>query len=187
MLPSLLVVLSILKSIVMNAVLSIRKMSFFVLLTIFLISCSKEDLNEEILPNETLTKNLELSTSTVTPASTCTKIYPFYKVEWLEINSTTYKILRSYTYQSDTHLRVQAEYEISLSKDDLPATITIDINGNQQIFKKVHPGTIVTHSVELPIGWQEGDAITYMVEQKGFLKPVKIEHSYILQIPCPVE
>lgn len=168
----------------MNAILLLRKMSYIVLFSIFLISCSKEDLNQEILLNEALTKDLEFSTSTVTTASTCTKIYPFYQVERLAINSNTYKILRSYTFQTATHLRVQAEYEISHS-NNLPGTITIDINGNQQVFKNVHPGSIVTHIVELPIGWEEGDAIPYMVEQKGFLKPVKIEHSYILKIPCP--
>lgn len=167
----------------MNAILLIRKMSYFALFSIFLVSCSKEDLNEEILINEALTKDLEFSTNTVTSSSTCTNIYPVYRLAYLAINSNN-KILRSYTFQSSTFIRVQAEYEISLSKDDLPATITIDINGNQRVFKNVHPGTLVSHSVELPTGWQEGDVIPYMIEQKGFLKPVKIEHSIILKIPC---
>lgn len=169
----------------MNAIYSIRKVSYFLLVSIFLISCSTEDFDEEILQNEVLSKDLELSTSKITTASTCTNIYPVYRANYF-FKKTNYKKLSSHTFQSNTFLRVQALYEISLSKDNIPGTITIDINGNQQVFKNVHPGAIVTHSIELPIGWQEGDVIPYTVEQKGFLKPLKIEHSIILKIACPL-
>lgn len=158
--------------------LAISKITIFFFIAILILSCSEESLEYDYQSTEIVS---HLTTSD------CGNFYIEYRQASVSTQGGKSKVLSSMAYQSDKFFIVSAKYEISLDNDNLPATVTIDIAGNQKTFKDVKPGTTVEYFVALPEGWAGGDQISYLIEQVAFLEPVQISSTYNLNSACPIE
>lgn len=159
---------------------------FAVLLT---TSCTKEEVPEDDLSIRPLDVEQSLSTETYS-TTTCagsTPVGHHYDHENIEVGGKQYKSLQTVTYNTYSHVTVKASYYASTDNEDLPAQVSIIINGVEEQFSDVQPGETVTSSLSIsPELWNAG-TVTFYVKQTVFLAPVEINEVYNLVQPCPVE
>jgi len=166
--------------------------SFTILaLLILLTSCEKESLNDDF----TRVKASNLSTASLKTllvyddcSSVCIEegIETYYKKNNSKTGSSgpNTKEVSYNAYNTETQFIVEVTYKITSGTSNAKADITIDINGDSNILSDVIKGTTVSHSIDLPEGWQACDVVNFTIHQEALGNAIDFNESYSLIGVC---
>ncbi|MGM5468764.1 hypothetical protein ACS386_00660 [Flavobacteriaceae bacterium LMO-SS05] len=90
-------------------------------------------------------------------------------------------------YNTETQFVVEVLYQITSGNSGTKADITIDIDGNVQLFEDVVSGTTISHAINLPEGWQACNVINFTIYQEGLSNPISFNENYSLIGVCSSE
>lgn len=160
-------------------------------LLILLTSCEKESLNDDF----TRVKASNLSTAslkTLLVYDDCSSVCieegseTYYKKSSVQSRSSgpNTKEVSYNAYNTETQFIVEVTYKITSGNSNAKADITIDIDGDSNLLSDVIKGTTVSHSIDLPEGWQACDVVNFSVLQEGLSNPINFNESYSLIGVC---
>ena len=170
-----------------TAVCSMLILSVFILL---FFSCEQESLQDDSLRIKAQFKTASLKT--IVDYNDCSSVC----IE--EGNETYYaksdsksassgpnsKSVSYIAYNTKDQFFVEVLYQITGGSSDAKATITIDIEGDSVETTGISSGTTVSHSINLPEGWQACDPISFTVHQEALARPINFSDTYSLVGVC---
>ena len=91
-------------------------------------------------------------------------------------------------YNTENKFIVEVTYEITSGPPPSAiASISIEIDGSNKIFRNVKSGTTVAHSIDLGSDWEGCDFVNFNIRQTGLGFPIGFESDYGLIPICDLE
>ena len=87
-------------------------------------------------------------------------------------------------YNTETQFIVEVTYNVIAGTSNAKADITIDIDGDSNLLSEVIKGTTVSHSIDLPEGWQACDVVNFKIHQEALGSAIDFDESYSLIGVC---
>ena len=166
--------------------------SFLILvLFVLLSSCEKESLQDDasrIKVQKYETASLRTMLVYDDCANSCieagSEAYYFKSDSQAGSNGRNAKSVGYIAYNTESQFIVEVLYEITSGTSNAKADITIEIEGNMAEMEEVQSGTVVSHSINLPEGWQACDMVNFSVLQEALGSPIEFNDSYSLVGVC---
>jgi len=156
-----------------------------------LSSCEKESLQDDasrIKVQKYETASLRTMLAYDDCATSCieegSEAYYFKSDSQAGSNGRNAKSVGYIAYNTENQFIVEGLYEITSGTSNAKADITIESEGNIAEMEEVQSGTVVSHSINLPEGWQACDMVNFSVLQEALGSPIEFNDSYSLIGVC---
>lgn len=165
----------------------------YLILTIFILltSCEKESLQDDSLRVKAAkieTASLKTLINYDDCSNSCieagTESYYAKSASRLGSSGQNTKSVGYVAYNTETQFVVEVLYQITNGSSNAKADITINIDNDVKLIEEVASGTVVSHSINLPLGWQACDNISFSVLQEALGQPINFNESYSLIGVC---